>query len=64
MTAFPMLARCFARQWAGLEDVERRLAGAFEDPTYLRYDHEEVTALWVVETPEGYRVPCITVKAL
>lgn len=65
MTAFPMVARCFERQWAGLPPEQRRIAAERESPLYFRLDEkmrELGEEIWMVETLPGSWVMLISVK--
>lgn len=54
MSSFPMLQRCFERQYAGLDDWERRQVNGTFAPTFSRWFFRTTQeALWTVVHGQG-----------
>lgn len=65
MTAFPMVAMCFERQWAGLPPEARRLAVKNGAHLYFRLDEPMqgvLEPLWMVQVSAGSWVALLSVK--
>lgn len=66
MDSFPQLVRCFAHQWAGLTETERRvIVLKRNESVYFRGDENMIgrgVSVWIIEHGDGSSLSLISLK--